>query len=55
MVELTDVTLPFILIEDLFDSQTIDSCQQLFEYLESRVERLTTVSLCSNPIAMYID
>lgn len=41
-LELTDVTLPFILIEDLFDSQTIDSCQQLFEYLESRVERLTT-------------
>ncbi|KAF8442570.1 THO complex subunit 1 transcription elongation factor-domain-containing protein [Kalaharituber pfeilii] len=43
-LELTDVALPFLLIEDLFDSQTIDSCQRLFEYLESRVERLTTVS-----------
>lgn len=40
-----DITLPFLLIEDLFDSQTIDTCKRLFEYLEARVDRLTAVCL----------
>ncbi|KAI9799593.1 MAG: hypothetical protein M1833_003908 [Piccolia ochrophora] len=34
--------LIFWLIEELLDSQTIDGCAQVFDYLESRRERLTS-------------
>lgn len=33
--------LPFNLLEELFDTQTIPASERLFNYLESRVERLT--------------
>lgn len=35
--------LIFWLIEELLDSQTIDGCRKVFDYLESRRERNTTV------------
>lgn len=37
---LCDATLPFLLIEELLDGQTIDGCRRVFDYLESRRERL---------------
>ncbi|WEW59375.1 hypothetical protein PRK78_004846 [Emydomyces testavorans] len=37
--------LIFWLIEELLDSQTIDGCRKVFDYLESRRERNTAVSL----------
>ena len=33
--------MPFTLLEELFDTQIIPTCERLFNYLESRVERLT--------------
>ena len=36
--------LIFWLIEELLDSQTIDGCRKVFDYLESRRERNTAVS-----------
>lgn len=39
--EICETGLPLALIEELFDSQTIPSCERLFEYLESRIERIT--------------
>ncbi|KAI9764697.1 MAG: hypothetical protein M1840_008089 [Geoglossum simile] len=38
--ELCEPGLPFWLIEELLDSQTIDGCRKVFDYLESRRERL---------------
>ena len=35
--------LVFWLIEELLDSQTIQGCKKVFDYLESRRERLTAV------------
>ena len=35
--------LIFWLVEELLDSQTIDGCKKVFDYLESRRERLTAV------------
>lgn len=40
--EISEPGLPLALIEELFDSQTIPSCERLFQYLESRIERITT-------------
>jgi THO complex subunit 1 len=40
-MEIADSGLPFTLLEELFDTQTIPSCERLFNYLETRVERLT--------------
>lgn len=39
--EISETGLPLALIEELFDSQTIPSCERLFQYLESRIERIT--------------
>lgn len=39
--ELADASMPFTLLEEVFDTQTIPSAERLFRYLESRVERLT--------------
>lgn len=39
--EICETGLPLALIEELFDSQTIPSCERLFQYLESRIERIT--------------
>ena len=40
-LEIADNGLPFTLLEELFDTQTIPAAERFFEYLESRVERLT--------------
>ena len=40
-LEIAEVGLPFTLLEELFDTQTIPACERVFNYLESRVERLT--------------
>ncbi|KIW17854.1 hypothetical protein PV08_05049 [Exophiala spinifera] len=39
--ELCDPGLGFWLVEELLDSQTIDGCRKVFDYLESRRERMT--------------
>lgn len=39
--EVCDVALTFWLIEELLDSQTISGCRVVFDFLESRRERLT--------------
>ncbi len=39
--ELCDFGLAFWLVEELLDSQTIDGCRKVFDYLESRRERIT--------------
>lgn len=39
--KMAEESLPFTMLEELFDTQTIPACERLFEYLESRVERLT--------------
>jgi THO complex subunit 1 len=39
--ERCDPALPFWIIEELLDSQTIAGCQQIFDFLESRRERIT--------------
>lgn len=36
--------LVFWLVEELLDSQTIDGCRSVFDYLDSRRERITAVS-----------
>lgn len=43
--ELCEPGLVFWLVEELLDSQTIDGCRVVFDYLDSRRERLTAVSL----------
>ena len=41
--ELCEPTLIFWLVEELLDSQTIDGCRKVFDYLESRRELITGV------------
>ena len=36
--------LVFWLVEELLDSQTIDGCRSIFDFLDSRRERMTAVS-----------
>lgn len=36
-----DASMPFTLLEEVFDTQTIPAAQRLFSYLETRVDRLT--------------
>ena len=38
---LCESTLAFWLVEDLLDSQTIEGCRKVFDFLESRRERMT--------------
>ncbi|KIV77752.1 hypothetical protein PV11_09533 [Exophiala sideris] len=40
--ELCDPGLGFWLVEELLDSQTIDGCRRVFDYLESRRERINS-------------
>ena len=37
-------------MEELLDSQTIDGCRKVFDYLESRRERNTKVCTTQNPL-----
>ncbi|KAF9892353.1 hypothetical protein FE257_002130 [Aspergillus nanangensis] len=46
--------LIFWLIEELLDSQTIDGCRKIFDYLESRRERNTKVRIVSVFDKMYL-
>lgn len=39
--ELCEPSLGFYLVEELLDSSTIDECRKVFDYLESRRERMT--------------
>jgi THO complex subunit 1 len=43
-LEQCDPSLVWYMIEELLDSQSIDGCRRVFDYLESRRERLVTVS-----------
>ncbi len=40
----TDSSTPFLLLEDIFDSQTIENCEQLLSIIELRVDELSNVS-----------
>lgn len=44
-IEQCEPGLIFWLIEELLDSQTIDGCRKVFDYLESRRELNTTVPI----------
>jgi hypothetical protein len=46
LAEQCEPGLIFWLIEELLDSQTIDGCRKVFDYLESRRERNIKVCLC---------
>jgi len=41
--EQCDISLAWRLIEELMDSQTIDGCRRIFDYLDSRRDRLVKV------------
>ena len=43
--EYCEPSLLFWLVEELLDTQTIDGCRIVFDYLDSRRERITAVSL----------
>lgn len=45
--ECCESALGFWLIEDLLDSQTINGCREVFNYLESRRERMTRVNFAA--------
>jgi THO complex subunit 1 len=45
-----DAGLTLWLVEEMLDSQTIEGCRGIFDYLESRRERLAAVSILSNQI-----
>ncbi|EFX02685.1 tho complex subunit [Grosmannia clavigera kw1407] len=47
-----DPALLFWLIEELLDSQTIAGCRKVFDYLESRRERITTNSFNSKKLVI---
>jgi hypothetical protein len=40
-VDAVDVSLPFTLLQDLFETQTIASCSHIFSWIEERAPRLT--------------
>lgn len=42
--KLCEAALGFWLVEDLLDSQTIQGCRKVFNYLESRRERMTKIN-----------
>jgi len=44
LVEYCEPSLVAWLVEELLDSQTIDGCRKVFDYLESRRDRITGVS-----------
>ncbi len=48
--ELCEPGLIFWLVEELLDSQIIDGCRRVFDYLESRRERITAVGEPSTSI-----
>ncbi|KAI9802889.1 MAG: hypothetical protein M1825_002120 [Sarcosagium campestre] len=53
--EQCDPGLIFWLIEDLLDGQTIHGCAQVFDYLESRRERITAVRITLSYAFLFTD
>ena len=47
--EYCEPSLLFWLVEELLDTQTIDGCRVVFDYLDSRRERITAVSTSQFP------
>ena len=47
-------SLVFWLVEELLDSQTIEGCRRIFDYLDSRRERLMAVSLRKEVLGLLI-
>ena len=45
--------LIFWLVEELLDTQTIDGCRIIFDYLDSRRERITAVSDDHHPLGQH--
>jgi THO complex subunit 1 len=46
IVGLCDYNLSFLLVEELLESQTLDGCRRIFDYLESRRE--TMIAVCEH-------
>lgn len=42
-LDAADPSLPLLLLEDVFDTQTIVSCMKIFSWLEKRSDRITVV------------
>ena len=42
-LDLVDNAMPLNLIEEVLDFQTVECSESIYDYLESRVERLTVV------------
>lgn len=49
-----EAALPLWIIEELLDSQTIDGCSKVFDYLESRRERLVKVRVVDGSLVPFI-
>lgn len=49
--ELCEPGLIFWLVEELLDSQIIEGCRKVFDYLESRRERITAVGESSSSVS----
>lgn len=43
-LELLDPSTPLNYIEEVLDFQTVDCCEHIYDYIESRDARLTVVS-----------
>lgn len=50
--EQCDTALLFWLVEELLDSQTISGCRKIFDYLESRRERITAKNFSSKNLVI---
>ena len=53
--ELCEPSLTFWLIEELLDSQTINGCRLVFDYLESRRERIIVVSPLGQSVHLVVE
>ncbi|ELQ44383.1 guanylate kinase [Pyricularia oryzae] len=51
-LELCDPALLFWLIEELLDSQTISGCRKIFDYLESRRQKITSKHFASKKLVI---
>ena len=41
-------------MEELLDSQTLDGCRTVFDYLDARRERMTAVSQIEPPVSIQV-
>lgn len=42
-IDVTDSVFPFSVLEDLLETQTVESCAHIFSWIEERQDRLTIV------------